>query len=302
MKIEIPEDVRTQIREIFSDANNKVTSAMSRQPGIYEQTLDQMLVTAMDCIPPTISPSSGAALAIDTHWLGGRRFYKKQWEIADIALVAVFRCKGKLIWRKVALLQSKRLYSREMGDTEIEEYDYIAGIGRLIDQSTVQVPLYNQRFFSFNKESKYRALQPGDRQVKNIDQYSRERSMPVYYSFYNPLRIPFEGVVPQLHGMQINLNNEVGCRIVRSTEVHEILSSLTDNPTFSEIHGMKAKQFRSWRIEQFVADEFLRCSEGRKFDQTEHPDLHALMYERSGPINAAIVLKIDLPSDEFEHA
>ncbi len=296
---EIPADVRRLVREILSDVNNQITAAISKQPGIYEQTLDHMLVNAMNCVPLTISPESGAALAIDTHWIGGRRFYKGRREIADIALVAILRREGHLVWRKVALLQSKRLYSREIRVAHLEEYDYRVGIGRLIDQPTPQVPLYNQRAFSFTSESKYEALLPGDRQVENIDRYSQERSMPVYYSFYNPLTIPFESIVPQVHGMCLHHKNEIGCRVIRSTEVHKILLKLTRRiPTFNEINGIDEKQHRGWRIEHFVADEFLQCSEGRRINGAEHPDLHSLLYERSVPFNTAIVFKIDLPSNE----
>ena len=297
---EIPTDVRNLIREIFSDMNDEVTTAISEQPGIQEQTLDHMLVNAMNRVPSTISPESGTAFAIDTHWLGGRRFYEGRWEIADIALVAILRRKGQLVWRKVALLQSKRLYSRDIGFTELETYDEIVGIGRLIDQPTPQVPLFHQRTFSFTNESKYEVLLPGHHQVKNIDKYSQDRSMPVYYSFYNPLTIPFESIVPQVHGVRLDNENEIGCRVIRSTEVHEILSPLTRSPTFNEINRIDNTQHRGWRIEHFVADEFLQCSEGRKFDEAEHEDLNRLMYYRSAPISAAIVFKIDLPSNESE--
>ena len=64
--------------------------------------------------------------------LGGRALWDR-WEIADVALVAVFRRNGMLVWRKVVLLQSKRLYSNEINVSELDDFDYMVGIGQLID-------------------------------------------------------------------------------------------------------------------------------------------------------------------------
>ncbi len=300
MVVDIPEDVRNLVRAAFSKANDEVTRAISRQPAIHEEVLDQLLVLAMNKVPLAISPISGAALAIDTHWLGGRRFYLQRWEIADIALVAVLRLTGQVVWRKVALLQSKRLYSREIEIAQAEDNDYFLRIGRVIDQNSLPVPLFHQQPFSFSGESTYKELRPGDQQVRNIDNYSRERSMPVYYSFYNPLDIPFQVIAPQVYEEGLPTVNKVGCRVVRSTEVHEIVSSMGSSPSFDEINGLDRSRHRGWRIEHFVADSFLCCHEGRKFHQADHPDLQSLLYERSAPISAAVVFTIDLPSDYRE--
>ena len=300
MSVEIPEDVRDLVRKAFFDSNDEVTRAISKQPAIHEETLDQLLVLAMNKVPPAISPISGAALAIDTHWLGGRRFYERRWEIADIGLVAILRLAGRVVWRKVALLQSKRLYSREIELAESENSDVGFKIGGLIDQTSLPVPLFHQQPFSFTGESTYEALRPGGQQVRHIDQYSQQRSMPVYYSFYNPLDIPFESYVPHMSHEFLTAPNNVGCRVIKSTEVHEILASVGSSPTFDEINGVDRSQYRGWRIEHFVADSFLRCDESRKFHEADHPDLQSLLYGRSAPISAAIVFTIDVPSDYRE--
>ena len=54
---------------------------------------------------------------------------------------------------------------------------------------------------------------------------------------------------------------------------------------------------RGWRLERFVADEVLRCREGRLFDDTTDPNLRALFYARSAPITAAIVMTVDIDGD-----
>jgi hypothetical protein len=58
---------------------------------------------------------------------------------------------------------------------------------------------------------------------------------------------------------------------------------LDDDPM--SLHG--------WRLEWFIADEVLRCRQGRLFDQSDDPRLNQLLYARSGPISAAIAITID---------
>jgi hypothetical protein len=299
----IPEDVRELVRSLFAAANLDVSRALSEPPAIHEETLDQLLVLGLNRSGPQILPASGAALVIDTHWLGGRRFYLGRWEIADIALVAILRRLGQMVWRKVALLQSKRLYSNEISVAELERFDYEVGIGRLIDTAAPQAPLVRPRRFSFTCKSRYGALSSDDDQVGHIEEYSRARSMPVYYSLYNPLTIPFEGVVPSLSARVVP-PNEVGCRVLTSAEVHQALRETNGSPTFDELKRPGKPPANDnwanhgWRLEGFVADEFLACREGRRFEDAEHPDLSALMYARSAPISAAIVLTIDLPGPQ----
>jgi hypothetical protein len=139
---------------------------------------------------PRSFPGSGAAIEIDTHWLGGRRHFEQRWEIADIGVVVALRRRGKLLWRKVALLQSKRLYSREIPVSEMERSDYAICIGRLVDQAETLQPLTQPRRFRFSPECVYGAMRSGDEQSSVIDRYMRDRRMPVYYSFYNPPNIP----------------------------------------------------------------------------------------------------------------
>src|SRR5689334_4020599 len=110
----IPEDVVQFAHEIFAAANREATMTLARHPAVHEEHLDFQIFAALDRVGPRIVPTSNAAIEIDTHWLGGRRFYGGKWEIADIGVVIVLRKAGRLLWRKVALLQSKRLYSREI--------------------------------------------------------------------------------------------------------------------------------------------------------------------------------------------
>ena len=107
----IPEDVIEFTRDVFATANVRATTALARQPAAHEEMLDFQVFAALDEVGPCIL-GSGIAIDIDTHWLGGRRHYGGRWEIADIGIVIVLRRVGRMVWRKVGLLQSKRLYSR----------------------------------------------------------------------------------------------------------------------------------------------------------------------------------------------
>src|SRR6516164_5364233 len=122
MADQIPEDVIEFTRTIFDKANTKATRALARQPSAHEEMLDFQVFAALDEVGPCIL-ESGIAVDIDTHWLGGRRHYDGRWEIADIGIVIVLRRAGRMLWRKVALLQSKRLYSREIPVVEMELAD-----------------------------------------------------------------------------------------------------------------------------------------------------------------------------------
>lgn len=128
----IPVEVVEYIRKVFGEANHEASRALTQHPSMHEETLDHAFIGKLNASPPVFFAASQAGVEIETHWLGGRRMYER-WEIADIAVVILLRTRGKLIARKVALLQTKRLYSDELSGVELEESDYRVGIGRLIE-------------------------------------------------------------------------------------------------------------------------------------------------------------------------
>jgi hypothetical protein len=52
-----------------------------------------------------------------------------------------------------------------------------------------------------------------------------------------------------------------------------------------------------WRLEAFIADEVMRCREGRLFERPDDSDLYELLYERTAPIASLIQIGIDLPGE-----
>ena len=85
----------------------------------------------------------------------------RRWEIADVAIFVSLRRQGPLLVRKVALLQTKRLYSHELAGTELEPHDYMIGVSRLADRVDPQVPLSTQRRFRFDDQSRRRGQRNG---------------------------------------------------------------------------------------------------------------------------------------------
>lgn len=298
---DIPEAVIDYVRDTFRSANEKVSRTLTNHPSMHEEMLDQTLITELTTTPAAFFAKEQAAVLIESHWLGGRRMYGR-WEIADIALFIMLRRKGHLERRKVALLQTKRLYSREINVHQLEEADYVIGIGRLGDRTDPAVPLGTQRGFSFTETCLYGAMHSGAKQIARIDSYTREKKIPVFYAFYNPLEVPYSATYPAPNGQGAGSPNGLGCRVQTATDVHNRVGALPAGqaPSLAALRlptpVSTDDKFASlgWRLESFVADEVLRCRQGALFDGSQDANLEALFYGRSAPITAAIAITIDI--------
>lgn len=297
----IPDVVIDYIRDVFAMANDKVTKAMSLHPSMHEESLDHILIMELTASPPAFFAADRVGVSLESHWLGGRRMFHR-WEIADIALFVLLRRQGRLVARKVALLQTKRLYSREIPVTPLDESDYRIGIGRLADRTDPSMPLSVQRAFGFDRTSAYQATEAGHRQIEYIDEYFEVRGIPVYYGFYNPLTLPFSTAYPVADGRLPECGNEIGCRVVPADHVHGVIGKLEQgqSPSVNDLEARIAfdagdpGSTLGWRLERFVADEVLRCRQGRLFEDLVDPNLRALLYDRTAPITAAITISVDL--------
>ena len=131
------------------------------------------------------------------------------------------------------------------------------------------------------------------------------RGVPVYYGLYNPLTLPFRTLYPIVDGLLPECSNEVGCRVMPTPHVHSVLQrkaeghapSVADLEAATPFDSADDRSALGWRLERFVADEVLRCREGKVFDDLADPNLRALLYERSAPIAAAITITIDVGRD-----
>ena len=289
------------VREVFRVANEKVSRAMTTHPSMHEESLDHILIMELTAAQSAFFATEQVGVSLESHWLGGRWMHGR-WEIADIAIFILLRRRGSLVVRKVALLQTKRLYSREIPVAPIDESDYRIGIGRLADRIDRLIPISRQRMFGFDFSSAYQATEAGHRQINNIDQYSELQGIPVYYGFYNPLALPFQTAYPISDGRVPEGENKIGCRVLPAPHVHEVMRKLDEgrSPSVSDIavssplDARDATSTLGWRLEHFVADELLRCRQGRLFDDLDDPNLRGLLYGRSAPIASAITITIDV--------
>jgi hypothetical protein len=145
---DIPDVVVDYVRGVVSAANNQVSQTMTIHPSMYEETLDHVLVMKLSASPPAFFAREQIGLVIETHWLGARWMFRR-WEIADLAFFIIIRSRGHLIARKVALVQTKRLYSREVAVAELHEDDHRIGIARLVNRTDPSLPICTQRAFLF---------------------------------------------------------------------------------------------------------------------------------------------------------
>lgn len=298
---DIPEVVIDHVRKVFAAANDRSSRALSDHPNMYEETLDHVLVMELTAAPTAFFAEEEVSVVVESHWLGSRRMFGR-WEIADIAIFIVLRQRGVLQQRKVALLQTKRLYANEIAGAELEDADFRIGIARIADRTDPTVS--GQRTFTFDEHSRYRALQTQDDQTQRIDDYAKARGIPVYYGFHNPIQLPHRTLYPSPGGMSEAGDNQVGLRVMPAADVHATLAGLSkgQSPSFQNLKRPTPldpedeASDAGWRLERFVADEVLRCRQGTLFGDNTDPNLRALFFGRTGPITAAITVTVDLAS------
>lgn len=291
---QIPLDVLNELREIFGSCNEQVTRKLSMAPNVQEESLDQSWVEHLSHRSSPTTLSSEWTIAIETHYLGGLRHYKR-WEIADIGVLVFARFPDGSRTNKVALLQSKRLYPTS-GPVRVETPgDFQTGFARLADPESWNLSIGLEREFRFDSTSRYGALRLDSDQARAIVDYERARKLKVYYQLYNPWSVPFEQVVPLRGYLPPTGRPDLGIRIVPATAMHREVPP-DRNPSLGDIAKLSPIPDYGWRLEDFICDEVLACREGDKFNSIDEDSIQTLFYRRSGPISAAIAVTIEAPA------
>ena len=298
-----PEAVET-VRSVFLRANRAATRMLSEAPNAWETSLDMAVITALNQYSAPIQPVRDCFVSIQTHFFGGRRLYER-WEIADIGLLVMFRVKGRLVRTKLALLQSKRLYPKEIsGASEDERFHYRAGFSRLYREQEDYDADVRARTFTWDLSSEYKAIEEGDDQERAIEAYEKQRNIPVYYLLYHPFRLGWNISVP-IWGPRRRASYKLGTRVVPSTEIRSACASLTSgkSPSAGMLKQVRTASYRGndalgCRLEDFVADRVLGCEEGYLATNPEDFALEQVFFNRSGPIAAAIAITVDLPEGD----
>ncbi len=264
----IPDHVVDWIRDIFEQVNQRSASTLSRIPTTWETTLDHSLIGHLAEFSAPFRFASNWVVNLDTHFLGGGRYWGK-WEIADIGLLIVFRRSGHVIGTKLALLQSKRLYPEEVDvEHDIHSIDYLVGFGRLLESDSEYRSVVKPRTFHFSERSKYQALEYGGEQYKAVLEYTVKHGVPVHYQLYNPLTVPSTADLPAAVEAGAPLPElRVGCRVVNAAMLDVVLQraglSSAERPSFFQIAGSPDRlDDHFWTLHNFVADLVLGCKEG----------------------------------------
>ena len=244
--------------------------------------------------------SENWTVRLDTHFIGGRRHFFG-WEVADIGVLVLFKKNGKLLKRKVALLQSKRLYPLSGIVKEETREDMTIGISVLIQGSDVGIPLSTRYTYKFDKRSKYKALKKGDRQFKVISEWMSTTKIPIYYLFYNPWRLPFTQSIPLVEYKTPNGECELGARIIPSTNIFRALKSRRDgnSPSIGDLETVIPSDHNwhtniyGWRLDSFFRD-LLNCNHGYEFSSIADSNIDRLFYRKDAMLVAAISISIEL--------
>jgi len=293
--VQIPQDVLDLLSRIFADCNDDVAGTLSRIPTTHEDALDQLLISNLDRIAPERAEHSGWIVNVETHFLGGGH-HVGRWEIADIGILVILR-RGRRTWSKVAILQSKRLFPQgAKHDPADAERLFRWGFGRLVGGYT---PVRAPRTFEFTDASRYESLNLKDGQATRVSAYEAEMLIPVHYMLYNPVTIPWQRSLPTAANKQQLPKNDIGCRIVRATQLQALEASGISIPRYGDVstiappHALAPFE-AGWRLEDFIVALLLGCHEGKVLDQTLDETLELLFYRRTYPIAAAVAVNLEV--------
>jgi len=295
----IPGDVLQSVRSIFSASNVAVSERLARNPFTYETALDMALIDALNVFSaPFYTQYSQSLVRVTTHFLGGGRHWEK-WEIADIGFILEVYVYGALRFKKIASLQSKRLYAvDDVDDAGDVAKRFRWGFGGL-QGSHNPLPAEPARAFLFTDASRYAALEIGGDQANRIEDYEGEYGIPIHYLLYNPTDMPLRVVVPSVGHLRTATTNPIGSRVLRSATLRKIAPGV---PSYVDVNALAAPHSRApwlagWRLEDFVVDLCLGCHEGYLPGTAGDLGLEFLFNRRTGPIQAAVSVQIDVRGD-----
>jgi hypothetical protein len=292
----LPADVVEWIRDVFRRGNERIALKLSNNPNLPEESLDLSWIEHLSQHSAPVTLASDWTVQVETHFLGGMRHWHR-WEIADIGLLLFAQLKEHTL-NKAALLQSKRLYPEVGGVEEETRSDYEIGFARLADPEILARPINLDRDFYFSEASRYRAIKAGSEQVKQISEYQNATGLKVYYQLYNPWSVPFHQRIPLRGQHQPTDPLAYGVRVLSANALHALLVSkpehyspmLRDCVAAADVPGEPG-----WRLENFIADEWLGCREGNAFDSARDVPIEGLFFRRTGAISAAISIRVQAP-------
>lgn len=294
---ELPDDVIEHLRSIFAACNGRTTDKLSRNPNAPEESFDLTWIEHLSRYSAPMTLRSEWLVKIETHYLGGMRHFWN-WEIADIGLLIDLRLGDGARRRKVALLQSKRLYPDGAPVREETMSDYEVGFARLADPEDDAISLAFATEYSFDEDSTYAQIRANSQQVAAIDEYEKKIGLKVYYQLYNPWSVPFVQRVPVLADYaEPDGEPDLGVRVMPARLLHvRLMSRSLTSPKLSDLENLNAIPMFGWRLEAFICEELLECREGDRFESISDDRIQDVFFRRTGAIAAAIVITVEAPT------
>jgi hypothetical protein len=116
---------------------------------------------------------------MDTHNIGGLRRldglpwyygrpFRGRWETANIAILVFIYFRGKLVAKKIGMLQSKRLYPDNNDVEDENEIGFIYGMNAFLRREGQQAVGALHRDFSFTDDCVYGAIHAGGHQCSRL--------------------------------------------------------------------------------------------------------------------------------------
>lgn len=297
---EIPDDVIAWVHTVFCDCNTRLSEKLSNNPNTPETSLDVTFIEHLSRYASPFSIGKSWTVRIDTHFIGGRRHFYG-WEVADIGVLVFYRQAGSIVRKKVALLQSKRLYPLSGTVDEETREDVIIGISTLVQSEPTGLPISRPINYKFDKESKYKVFRKLDSQFSAISQWNQENKVPVHYMFYNPWKLPFSQQVPLSKYQKPSGNCKLGTRVIPSEVLFQHLADKPKNyvPSIGELKAILPKP-QTWaenaygrRLESFFV-RLLTCNEGYVFESDRDASIDRLFYRKDAMLSAAISITVEL--------
>jgi hypothetical protein len=293
----LPALVVAYVRKVFRACDKEVSLRISRVPNVHETALDMAFIDQLTTYASPALVAPNWTVRIDTHFLGGRRHFHS-WEVADIGVLVYVRMGGRVVAKKVALLQSKRLFPTSgLTLTTANIDDFTVGFARLLPSEEPTVAFEKPTTFRFSNASKYKSLQAGDHQVAAISEFERQRDIPVHYLLYNPWNVPTDVSTPLTTSPKLIGSGNAGTRVVPAALVEQRMFGKAPNfaPTFDDLQGLVSgtQHLAGWRIDYFIAELVLGCKEGKLIEAEDQSTMRSIFTDRSGPISAAFAIAIE---------
>jgi len=282
-----------------SDCNNKVALDLSTFPNTHEESLDLTFISHFASRQGPIKFGSNWTVRFDAHYIGGGRHYRN-WEVADLGLMVIFRKRGKIVRSKLAFLQSKKLYANTVKYKPVDPY-YRMGMGRLLVTEEEHLELVAPKLLKYNENSKYKAFKKDSEQQRAMSSFSKEFDVKMYYLLYNPCEIPWSVKMP-VESFPTAGANKVGCRVIPKTFLDKALLEYKKShvPSYGDIKYLLEGEFAKdehdagWRLEYFINDLFTGCKEGLIDDSPNFESMLSLLRQKSAPISSALSITFDM--------